>query len=178
MALLHPSHLIDYDNTEQRRHAAINCEVRSSPQLGGERTEEIFLKQLQSVARGSRYVELEQQFNSLRDQLAMLRFMKPEWDINRTPVPNDVAISAAESALGVLRSLNALPTDILPSADGGIGICFIQNGHYAHIEFENSGEIWALMYGPETPAATWQLPSDDVSALAAAWDNIRANLQS
>lgn len=180
MAYLH-TQLMDYDNAQRRRHPAIYGEVRSSPQLGAEgaeRTDRIFLKQLVSVAFGSRYIESEQRFNALRDQLTKLRHVGANWDGFDAPPPDADAIAAAESALNILRSLNALPTDVFPSADGGVGICFIQNERYAHIEFENSGGTWVLMYGPEKPTTTWQLRSNDADSFAGAWNEISANLQS
>jgi hypothetical protein len=171
---------MDYDNAEKRRHPAIYGEVPSSPQLGpeGTWTERVFLSQLLAASNLSRYVELEQAFTLLKDQLSRLRTLKTDWDSYRAPAPNEGALAASEAALGVLRSLNVQPTAILPSADGGVGICFTQNQRYAHIEFENSGGTWVLTFGAETPAQTWQLPSNNEESIREVWGRISASLQS
>lgn len=178
MAYLNPAQLMDFDNAERRRHPAIYREVPSSPQLGPGPTDRMFLGELLKASAQSRYLELEQKFAALRDQLSNLRSLETGWDSYSSPVPNAAAMAAADAALYVLRGLNAQPTAILPSADGGVGICFIQSEQYAHIEFENSGDAWALMYGPNNPPETWQLVSDDVGSIRDAWSRISARFQS
>ncbi len=179
MALLAPpSQIMDYENAERRRHPAIFGEAPSSTQLGPQRLDEIYLAQLLATSARSRYVELEQAFISLRDQLSALRSIETGWDSYRAPAPNEVALAAAEEALNTLRMLNARPDGVLPSADGGIGICFTQRGRYAHIEFENTGDVWTLMYGPTGTPDSWQLPSNNINSITAAWTRISAYLQS
>jgi hypothetical protein len=178
MAYLNSAQAVDYENAERRRHPAIFREVPSSPQLGPEQTEKIFLSQLQLASKRSRYIQLEQTFTALRDQLSKLRGLQAGWDSYGAPAPNEVALAAAESALDTLRTLIVQPTSILPSADGGIGVCFTHNDQYAHIEFENSGDTWILIYGADTPAETWQLPSNNEDSIREAWGRISASLQS
>ena len=179
MALLAPpSQIMDYENAERRRHPAIFSEAPSSAQLGPQRLDEIYLAQLLASSARSCYVELEQAFISLRDQLSALRSIETGWDSYRAPAPNAVSLAAAEAALGTLRMLNARPDGVLPSADGGIGICFTQGGRYAHIEFENTGDAWTLMYGPTGTPESWQLPSNNADSITAAWARISAYLQS
>ena len=47
--------------------------------------------------------------------------------------------------------MNVRPNGIMPSAEGGIGVMFIEREEYAHVEFDNSGETWVLTYGPNRP---------------------------
>jgi hypothetical protein len=177
MAYLNPAQLMDYNNVERRRHPAIFREVPSSPQLGPEPTERIFLSQLLLASNRSRYQELEQKFTALRDQLSKLHWLELGWDSYCSPAPNGAALAATDAALNVLRRLNVQPTAILPSADGGVGICFIQNEQYAHIEFENSGDTWVLTYGPNKASETWQLLSDNEDSITEAWSRISASFQ-
>ena len=158
MALLSSAQMASYDNAERRRYPAIYREVSSSHQ--------------------SRYIELEQAFAALRDQLKKLRLLRANWDTYGAPAPNDVALAAADAALRMFRVMDVLPTRVLPSADGGIGILFTEREQYAHIEFENSGDTWVLIYGSNNPPITWQLPSGDPDSLREAWDRISASLQS
>lgn len=179
MALLAPtSYLMDYENAERRRHPAIFGEAPSSAQLGPPLLARIYRDQLLDARTRSHYIELEQSFISLRDQLSALRSVKPGWDGYHAPAPNETTLAAAEAALNTFRSLNARPTAVLPSADGGVGICFTHNERYAHIEFENSGDAWALMYGSAGAPESWKLPSNDIESIRAAWTRISAYLQS
>ena len=177
MAFLASVQLADYENAERRRHPAIFLELPPSAQFGPQKTDEIYLRQLRASAERSRYVELEQAFTSLRDQLVTLRLLQNGWDSYRAPAPNGTALLAAEAALDVFRSLNVQPTAVLPSADGGVGICFARDQSYAHIEFENTGDAWVVVYGPNKSPETWQLLTRDIISLRAAWNRISAYLQ-
>jgi hypothetical protein len=179
MALLIPvQQLLDYDNAERRRHPAIYREVPSSGQNVSLLTNQIFRDQLVSSSQKSRYLELEQGLNVLRDELVNLRHLGPDWDSYGAPAPNAAAFAAADAALRTLRLMNVLPTRILPSADGGVGMLFTEGEQYAHIEFENSGDTWVLMRGPDSIPNTWKLRSADADALREAWERISAGLQS
>jgi hypothetical protein len=177
MAYLASSQIMDYANVEKRRHPAIFHEAPSSAQLGPDRLDEIYLNQLRAARALSRYTELEQAFTSLRDQLSALYTLRPGWDSYHAPVPNAFTIESAERALNVLRRANAKPTAVLPAADGGVGICFVEKQRYAHIEFANDEEVWVLMYGPTGSPESWRLPSSNVDAIGEAWSRISAYLQ-
>jgi len=178
MACVLPYHQLDYENAERRRYPAIFREAPSSRQLGPQPLDEIYRDQLLSLTVDSRYFELEHVYTRLRDQLAALRLLPDGWDGYCAVAPNEVSIDIASRAIDVLRKANADPTAILPAADGGAGICFMKDEHYAHIEFGNSGEAWALMYGPSGPPQTWQLGSTNADAITATWTRINAYLQS
>lgn len=180
MAYATPAHLVDYGGAERQRYPAIFTgvfrEVPPPPQLGPERTEEIFLSQI--IAVRSHFVQLEQAFTELRDQLSRLRLLPTGWDSYGAPSPNETSLNAAETALSTLRRMNVQPTGIMPSSDGGVGIFFVRGDRYAHVEFENSGDTWVLMYGSDEPPKTWQLHTNDERALREAWGRISASLQS
>jgi hypothetical protein len=139
--------------------------------------DEIYRDQLLETSDRSRYVKLEQAFNSLRDQITALSFLENGWDGYSGPPPSPVAIELAIAALETLRRLNVQPTAILPSADGGAGICFTEGQYYAHLEFDNTGGAWALMYGPDGSPESWQLETPNAASVAEAWSRISAYLQ-
>jgi len=177
MAYLAPAQLIDVEEAYRRRYPAIFREAPSSAQLGPQRLDEIYLGQLRATSAGSRYVELEQAFTELRDQLSSLRRLPAGWDSYSAPAPNARAIDAAERALTVLRLVNAKPSAVLPSADGGVGICFFKEHHYAHIELSNDGDAWVVMYGPTGSPESWQLPSMTEDSITEGWTRISGRLQ-
>lgn len=177
MPLLGPPPPIDYESAERRRHPAILREARSSRLLGPVRTDQLYLDALRISAAHSRYLELEQVYLFLRDQLAALRTLRARWDSYHAQPPNEAAIQAADSALFVLRARNAEPSAVLPSAEGGVGICFVKADRYAHLEFANDGDVWILIYGSVGSPETWQLQSADSNAINEGWTRIRAHLQ-
>src|ERR1017187_349783 len=87
MANLLPPHLMDYENVERRRHPAIYREAKSSAQLGPVRLDELFLNQLLKTSAASRYMELEQTFGELRDELRAVRTLTADWDSYDAPPP-------------------------------------------------------------------------------------------
>jgi hypothetical protein len=58
--------------------------------------------------------------------------------------PNNGAIYWARNAIEIGYKVCLTPTNILRSAEGGIGLCFLSPDRYASIEFLNSGEIIGL----------------------------------
>jgi hypothetical protein len=178
MAFIAASTTLDYVNAERRRHPAIFREAPSSPQSGPKRLDLIFLTQLQQISKASVFTRLEQRYSMLRDQLASMRLVTRGWDSYDAPPPGESSVRAAEQALNALRALNAEPDAVLPSADGGVGICFIHGPRYAHVEILNSGEWHALMYGgTNDPPEMWRIASVNPDALRETWSRISAYLQ-
>src|SRR5450756_1913049 len=132
MAYLAPAQLMDYENAERGCHPAIIREAPSAAQLGPHRLDEPY----------SWYMELEQAFTLLRDQLSALRALGVGWDGYRAPAPAASALEAAQRALTALRLVNAKPSAVVPAVDGGVGICFVKEDRYAHLEFANDGDAW------------------------------------
>lgn len=54
--------------------------------------------------------------------------------------PTEESIDRAWKLYCQLNIRNVLPTKILPSPEGGVGICFCINGRYADFECFNTGE--------------------------------------
>jgi hypothetical protein len=177
MALLWQAALQDYVNADRRRHPAILGEAPSSGEIErppDELVETIYLRALLEAQSNSRYIALEQTFGRLTDELNALRTRLGGEDETCTEVPNEGAIASARDGLDFLRKSNAQPASVLPAADGGVGICFSDGDVYAHIEFTNDGEVWAMTYGGGCKPETWQLPS---GGLDEGWNRIRAHLQ-
>ena len=175
MAILLSSSPLDTRLADKRRHPAIYREAPSSATIE-QLTDREFLRALRAAATGTVYVQLEQTYNARLDELQRLRLLENGWDSYGAPAPQEASFAAAKQALALLRLLRALPDAIRASNDGGIGICFTAAAKYAHIEFLNTGEACALMYGANDEPQVWDLSIGD--DLAATWKRIRAYLQS
>jgi hypothetical protein len=175
MAIFVAANPADLVNADTRRHPAVYGEAPSSGQLGDPQIDVIYLRELQATA-SSTAIRREQLYSCLRDQLQSTAGLRRGWDSYSADAPTPLARRAAERALEILRHLNAEPVAILPSVDGGIGICFNNGGKYAQLEFLNDGEAHALLYGgPGNPQA-WQINLAEEDSLREAWNRIGAYL--
>ena len=104
-----------------------------------------------------------------------LSILKSNWDSYGAPTPNGVALRNATRILELLRPFDLALANIMPSAEGGIGICFAQDGRYADIELSNDGEILGVRYvGMETPVLIDVDKTDD--SIKAALQEIRDHM--
>lgn len=135
------------------------------------RRNEDLAKIYESVYRGAR-LRTDQNRRSVQ-ALAKLR---PNWDSYGAPAPNGRSIANAIRVLHLLESLNFDPTRILPSAEGGVGICFVREDRYADIECSNEGEVLGVYYvGAQMPAL---LETDATDAsISAALERIRNHIR-
>lgn len=79
--------------------------------------------------------------NIARGELETLRKLPRDWNSYSAETPNDTAFALAYRILVAATGSRLAVTRIVPSADGGIGICFVREGRYAHIEASNEGEM-------------------------------------
>jgi hypothetical protein len=175
MAVFVATTLADQMNSDKRRHPAIFAEAPSSVQQGLPRIDAIYLRELQTSASSSA-IRREQLYSSLRDQLQATARLQKGWDSYSADAPTSRARRAAEKALEILRYLNAEPVAVLPSVDGGIGICFTNGAKYGQLEFLNDGEAHALLYGGTGRPQAWQVDLSETDALRKAWARISACL--
>ena len=90
-------------------------------------------------------------------ELESLKNLSPNWDSYGAEPPNPTAISRLESVLDLLTNVGLTPTKIVPSAEGGAAVCFINGAKYADIECFNNGTVLAVLStGRGTPEA-WEV---------------------
>ena len=96
-----------------------------------------------------------------------LSALKEGWDSYEAPPPNRAAIRKALHILNLLDGPDLLNVRILPSAEGGVGICFVRGDRYADLECSNDGEVFGIRHtGRQAPTL---IPTDgsDISINAA-----------
>ena len=97
------------------------------------------------------------------------------WDTYGAEAPNDVARGLARKILDALEADLLPPTHLMPSAEGGIAISFVDGDNRAEIEIYNTGEIAAATYSGRSEPMAWEL-SNTESALKNAIIEIRVRL--
>lgn len=97
------------------------------------------------------------------------------WDTYGAEAPNDVARALAWKILDALEADLLPPTRLMPSAEGGIAISFVEGDNRAEIEIYNTGEVAAATYSARSEPMAWELSNID-SALKNAIIEIRVRL--
>src|SRR5689334_12172345 len=77
-------------------------------------------------------------------QLEELGKLDVNWDSYGAEPPSDEVIDSAWSLLALCSIQGLTPYRVVPSAEGGVGICFASERRYADIEFLNTGDILAV----------------------------------
>lgn len=119
----------------------------------GEALKRQFAEDRRDSLRGS--ISCWEKFHLLRakQQVCLLTRLQPNWDSYGAPSPNDIAVRNAIRVLDLLQAYEMEFARVLPSAEGGVGICFVNGDHYADIECLNDGDIMGVRYtGAEMPS--------------------------
>ena len=74
--------------------------------------------------------------------------------------PTEFAMTWAQLVLQQLQGDNLLPTRAVASAEGGIGICFVDGTKYADIECLNSGVILGVISNKSARPIVWEIEQD------------------
>jgi len=117
---------------------------------------------------------------ALRNQalasLQSLAKLQSNWDSYGAPTPNGTAVENAERILGRMNLFDLTLARIVPSAEGGIGICFSKDDRYADIESSNEGEVIGVRYVGMQPPTLIETDGTD-EGIEAALKEIRNHLR-
>lgn len=103
-------------------------------------------------------------YGDLHERLSSFVDLKEGWNGYDAEVPDDVAVFWAQKILKTMLDENInLPTDVVPSAEGGAGIFFRKGEKYADFECFNNGEIWAITSADGASPMVWQVENTDDS---------------
>lgn len=125
----------------------VNEEIAAQYRVAGE--------ELLEACEASEY--LRREFARIRatKRLESLARLRSNWDTYGSEPPARGAVETAWKLVDNCIDEGLMPDGILPSAEGGIAVCFVRNGEYADVEFLNSGEILAVKYGRNEEPIAW-----------------------
>lgn len=90
--------------------------------------------------------------NRAYSKLHQLQALKSNWDSYGAPAPAPCAVQNATRILKSMKPPDLETLSVVPSAEGGIGLCFRSRDRYADIEALNDGTILGVRYvGMATP---------------------------
>lgn len=112
----------------------------------------------------SQYLRLKIAGFEADHRLQQISNVKPNWDTYGGDAPTSDSIRNAKAIIGKAIVQGLLPSAILPSAEGGVAVCFATQLKYADIECLNSGEILAVHYGRDEEPHAWVVGQDENDA--------------
>jgi hypothetical protein len=107
--------------------------------------------------------------------LDSLQQIPVDWNGYGSEPPNEVSVTNARSVFTAVNNLGYLPTSVSASAEGGVGISFINGNRYADIECFNTGEIWAVTSDGTGNPQVWRVASPE--EIVTALETIRGFIQ-
>ncbi|MBV9215792.1 MAG: hypothetical protein JO053_06405 [Acidobacteria bacterium] len=114
-------------------------------------------------------------FAMAREALSDLSILGTNWDSYGGAAPSHRSVQNASRILDLLQSLDFAPARVLPSAEGGVGVCFVSRERYADIECSNDGEILGVYYvGMQMPRLLEVDGTDE--SITAALERIREHI--
>src|SRR5262249_130159 len=109
-------------------------------------------------------------------RLRDLEWLQWGWDSYNAPPPSRTATQNASRVVALIEGSDLAALRVIPSADGGVALCFIRGDRYADLECSNDGDVFGVRYvGKETPSLLSTDSSDDSirAALSVIQEHIR-----
>src|SRR2546422_189828 len=119
----------------------------------------------------SDFLSTVEQSITVQRQIDQLRSLRRGWNTYGAEPPNDTAFELTDRILSAANRLRIDVTRVVPSADGGLGVCFVRGGRYAHIEASNEGELTLVMFAGRETAEVSGIDSEE--SLLRALERIR-----
>jgi hypothetical protein len=108
---------------------------------------------LQNSVQSSVFWNVAILYAKAQTRLHLLESLKGNWDSYGAPAPNETAMGNATRILEHMTPFDLSAVKIIPSAEGGIGFCFVVGDRYADVEASNEGDILGVRYvGKHAPA--------------------------
>jgi hypothetical protein len=126
------------------------------------------------ISKYWRDVLLKPTFDKAEKKLEDMTKIGPNWDSYDAEPPNQEARANAAEVLILLQEQALAPSTIVPSAEGGVAICFVRTGTYADIECLNTGEILAVTYAGNNEPDVWDVDQNS-EAVRHAIDRIKSH---
>lgn len=105
------------------------------------------------------------QLDGLLGAVKRLRDLETDWDSYGAPAPSTASLRLADAALRRAFATKNLPDSVVPSADGGLALCWDRGDKHAYLEFDNNGGAIAASYlGMRDPRIV-EIPGNDSAAI-------------
>lgn len=136
-------------------------EIRYRPSYGEIASEDILCQyrltesQMDQSREGSDYVNRQIALIEAHKSLSRLSRVVDNWNSFGSERPSAESIRKATTIAETLINFGLIPDGIVPSAEGGVAICFVRSGKYADVECFNTGEILGVRYKDRDTPVVW-----------------------
>ncbi|MBV9500448.1 MAG: hypothetical protein JO138_13835 [Acidobacteriaceae bacterium] len=112
---------------------------------------------LHDIYKQSAFWQSKLKFAEAREHLDLTASLNEGWNGYGAEAPSGLARQITAQVLGSLEQVLLPPDHLRPSAEGGIGLSFVNRDKRAVIEIYNSGEVAAATYSNEGAPEIWEL---------------------
>jgi hypothetical protein len=123
---------------------------------------EEFLGIFDQLAPQSTFWQRKLKFIEARRSLRSMAFPEEGWHPYGTEPPNLLARGVTARVLNMLEQLALPPSQLTASAEGGIGLAFVDRTRRAMIEIYNDGDIVVGTYSLQGTPDTWETSSAEI----------------
>jgi hypothetical protein len=97
------------------------------------------------------------------DELESMKQLPRDWNGYASEPPNSIALDRAGRILDILQEMETAcePKEVVPSAEGGVGILFAEGNKRGLIECSNDDEVAAIVYEPGGQSNSWSVANYD-----------------
>jgi hypothetical protein len=121
----------------------------------------IFFKYIQQDFYSSEFLQSQNRFRELRSSLVEYSKFGDDWNSYGAEKPSAHTIDLTKRLLNKLWNELLLPTQLVPSAEGGIAAYFKAGERVSYLEYRNSGEVILAMYDQNSEPDVQELTEND-----------------
>jgi hypothetical protein len=112
--------------------------------------------------RSSKFLQVQSQYRTLRSSLVTCSRLIDDWNSYGAEKPSAHTLALTLRLLNKLRDQFFLPSQIVPSAEGGVAAYFKADDRVSYLEYRNSGEVILAMYDRQREPDIRELTDNDV----------------
>ena len=111
--------------------------------------------------RSSKFLQVQNQYGKLRSSLATYSKLTDDWNSYGAEKPSTHTLELILRLLNKLRDEFFLPSQLVPSAEGGVAAYFKADDRVSYLEYRNSGEVILAMYDQQSEPDIRELTEND-----------------
>lgn len=101
---------------------------------------------------------------NLHGEIDQMLKRNADWNGYGSEPPNRFATELAKEIVLTSPQLGMMPSRVVMSAEGGVGVCFYGGARYADIESLNSGEVLAMKSDGVSHPEVWEVRPGEIKA--------------
>ena len=126
-----------------------------------------------SVENDLRLSPMVERYSSLLAKIDRLKSLSSNWDSYAAPGPSPSTRVSADKVVRRAFEMHCLPDAVVPSAEGGVAVCWDSLQKHAYIEFDNDGTAIYARYRENDEPVLREFSVEDLDAIDGFINDIR-----